>query len=99
AALEQPLAIAPFDLTLAGTGAFPESGAPRVLWMGVEQGKDGLMAVEREVSARLSGLGIPREERPFNPHLTLARVREAAGLRAMRLFEGLEHCRTGTTHL
>jgi 2'-5' RNA ligase len=99
AALESPLDVAPFDLTLAGTGAFPKGGAPRVMWAGVEQGRDDLIAVEREVTSRLDALGIPAEDRPYSPHLTLARVREAAGLRSATLLEGLEDRSLGTTRI
>lgn len=98
-ALAPPLAIEPFDLTLAGAGAFPKTGPPRVLWLGVVQGEEALVAAEGEVSTRLAALGIAREQRPYSSHLTLARVREAAGLRASRLFDGIEDWRIGTTRI
>ncbi|HEY3158648.1 MAG TPA: RNA 2',3'-cyclic phosphodiesterase [Vicinamibacterales bacterium] len=98
-ALEPPLNIAPFDLTLAGAGAFPKGGAPRVLWVGVVSGQDQLIAAERAISAGLARLGIPEEERPYRPHLTLARVREAAGLRTARLLEGLTDRTLGTVRI
>ena len=97
AALQSPLDVQPFDLTLAGTGTFPKRGPPRVVWTGIEQGRDGLIAVEREVSSRLTTFAIPPEGRPYSPHLTLARVREAAGLRSASLLEGLEDRSLGTT--
>lgn len=99
AALEPPLDVEPFDLTLAGMGVFPRSGPPRVVWTGIEQGRDDLIAVERELSSRLSTLGIPAESRPYSPHLTLARVREAAALRSATLLEGLEDRSLGTTRI
>jgi 2'-5' RNA ligase len=99
AALARAIHVPAFDLTLAGTGAFPNHGPPRVLWAGIEQGKESLIALEHEISERLAVLGIPREKRPYNPHLTLARVREPGGLRAGRLYEGLEDRRLGTTHV
>ena len=37
----------PFDLAVAGAGAFPERGAPRVLWAGIAAGIEGLTAVEQ----------------------------------------------------
>lgn len=81
-ALAVPLDAACFGLTLAGAGAFPERGAPRALWLALDaSGLAGLRVVEEEVSARLAAAGIPRESRPFSPHLTLARVREPGGLR------------------
>ena len=99
AALESPLGVEPFDLTLAGSGTFPKSGPPRVVWAGVEHGTEALIAAEREVSARMARLGVPAEERRYSPHLTLARVRDAGGLRSARLLDGLEDRHIGTTHI
>jgi 2'-5' RNA ligase len=98
-ALLQELAVPPFDLLVQGAGAFPERGAPRVLWAGIAAGGEGLSAVETEVSARLAACGIAREERPYRPHVTLARVREAAGLRSAALFERLADRRFGTSRV
>jgi 2'-5' RNA ligase len=70
-----------------------------VVWTGIEQGREGLIAVEREVSSRLTTFAIPPEGRPYSPHLTLARVREAAGLRSASLLEGLEDRSLGTTRI
>jgi RNA 2',3'-cyclic 3'-phosphodiesterase len=98
-ALEKPLAVAPFGLTLCGAGTFPRSGTPRVLWLGITAGEEQLLHLEREISARLVPLGIPEEDRPYSPHLTLARVREPAGLKSARLLEGLTDRRVGTTHI
>ena len=98
-ALEPPLTIAPFELALAGAGAFPRSGSPRVLWVGVAAGREELVAAEREISTRLARLGIAEEERPYSPHLTLARVREPAGLHTARLLEGLTSQALGTVHI
>jgi len=99
AALEPPLDVEPFDLTLAGMGVFPKSGPPRVVWTGIERGRDDLVAVERELGSRLTTIGIPPEGRPYSPHLTLARVREAAGLRSAGLLDGLEDRSLGTTRI
>lgn len=96
AALDDPLDTPRFPLTLAGAGAFPPRGAPRVLWAGLEEGRDSLEQVEREVTRRLSAAGIAPDARPYRPHLTLARVREAAGLSAANLFTGIGPIRLGT---
>lgn len=89
-ALREALALAPFTVRWEGLGAFPPRGAPRVLWVGVASGRDALIDAEDQVSARLETLGISREDRPYSPHLTLARVREPAGLKAGPLFEKLD---------
>jgi 2'-5' RNA ligase len=88
AALAPRLELDAFDLVVAGAGAFPPKGPPRALFAGIAEGAEGLVAVEREVSARLVACGVPREDRAYRPHLTLARVREAAGLRSASLLEG-----------
>jgi 2'-5' RNA ligase len=99
AALELPPDVEPFDLTLAGAGAFPKSDRPRVLWAGIERGRAELIELDRDVTLRLAAVGIPGEDRPLSPHLTLARVRDAAGLRSAVLFEGLEDRHIGTTRV
>jgi 2'-5' RNA ligase len=67
-----------------------------VLWAGIAEGLEALRVVEREVGARLEGLRILRSAADYNPHLTLARVKHSAGLRAETLFAGLENMVLGT---
>ena len=98
-ALAPPLAVDRFDLTVHGVGAVPPSGSPRVIWAGLTSGVDSLAAIEREVSARLERCGVAREDRPYHPHLTLARVKDAGGLRARTLLEGLADRAFGTTRV
>lgn len=78
AALRGAVARAPdFALRLGAPGTFGR-GSPRVLWVGIEGDLDRLAALQRRVEAVLAPLGFPPEGRPFAPHLTLARVPEAA---------------------
>lgn len=99
AALAPPLAVDPFELTVSGVGAFPPGGSPRVIWAGLTGGVESLANAEREVSTRLERCGVAREERPYHPHLTLARVKEAGGLRSRALLEGLADRAFGTTRV
>jgi 2'-5' RNA ligase len=64
-----------FPLALHGAGHFPPGKHPRVLWVGVEP-NDMLVALHQELELALLEAGIPPEERPFSPHLTLARLKE-----------------------
>ena len=96
AVLQPELTVRTFDMILEGAGAFPPMGAPRVLWAGIGRA-DELSALEQEVSARLGECGVKREDRPYRPHLTLARVRDASGLRSKPLFEELAERRFGAT--
>ena len=89
-ALARPLRAPAFDLTIEGTGTFPPKRPPRVIWAGIGKGIDNLRSVEQEVRGRLDGLVHSTAERDYHPHLTLARVKNPAGLRPVPLLEGLE---------
>lgn len=95
--LSPPVDAAPFDLTVAGVGTFPPTGSPRVVWAGVAEGRDRLVALEAIISRRLADVGLAPDEAPFKPHLTLARVREAGGLRSKALLDGLGGTVLGST--
>jgi 2'-5' RNA ligase len=66
-----------FEIALETIGVFPPRGAPRVLWIGVAGAAIELAELQRELAGRVSALGIALEDRPFHPHLTLARWRES----------------------
>jgi 2'-5' RNA ligase len=75
----------PFRLSLEGLGAFPPRGPARVVWAGCREGTEALSALAAAVEEAFAAAGFPREERPFSPHLTLARVKEPeAGRRLTR---------------
>jgi 2'-5' RNA ligase len=63
----------PFEVGLAGAGAFPDPIRPRALWLGIGTGVDELSALTRAIDRELAARGWLVEERPFRPHLTLAR--------------------------
>ena len=63
---------APFSINFRGFGFFPNARRPRVLWAGIESSAE-LAGLAAAVDTALHPLGIPREEREFTPHLTLAR--------------------------
>ena len=80
-------AAVPFELRIAGVGAFPDLRRPRVIWAGAEEtGKAGLLegSVLRGLSAAVEEacrhLGFGAADHPFSPHLTIARVRSPKGL-------------------
>jgi|SRR5262245_35244499 len=98
-ALRAPIPLAPFEVAWQGLGAFPPEGPLRVIWVGAGRGRDAVLELEHMVSARLEPLGFEQEARPYAPHLTLARVREAGGLRAIPLFERIADRSLGTTNV
>jgi 2'-5' RNA ligase len=77
AALEKELAGAHGGkIVLQGMGAFPSNDRPRVLWVGVTEGTEVLMDLNQRVERALAALGFPREDRPFHPHVTVARIKD-----------------------
>jgi 2'-5' RNA ligase len=76
AALGRPLAQSPFRVRLGGCGVFPSSGPPRVIWIGLAEGGEGLRHLQEEVVRRLQPLGFEPERSPFSVHLTIARVKD-----------------------
>lgn len=76
-ALQPPLRTGSFALHVEGFGAFPPSGPPRVLWMGVTRGLEQLARLHDEVGSRLQPWGFAPEGRAYSAHLTIGRVREA----------------------
>jgi len=67
-----------FELHFSGTGCFPDRRRPRVLWAGMTE-SPLLSSLARMVYNAVQLCGIPQEERPFSPHITLARCRQPAG--------------------
>lgn len=77
-------------------GFFPTAKSARVFWVGMEPGPE-LAALAAAIDERTATLGIPREERAFSPHLTLARAggrsgspRAIKGDRPNRVFQLLQ---------
>lgn len=62
------------ELTMTGLGVFPHAQRPNVVWAGL-QGADALASLAADLETGLEPQGFPRENRPFVPHLTLARVK------------------------
>jgi len=68
--------ISPFHLEISGLGAFPSLRQARVFWVGIGGEVDKLSRLQQNIDSALAVLGFTKEERPFVPHLTLARIRQ-----------------------
>jgi 2'-5' RNA ligase len=68
----------PIALELVGLGAFPNPRRARVLFVGLREfgasGTPRLSALQARIDLALEQIGFPREEKPFHPHLTVARA-------------------------
>ncbi len=63
----------PVNLEFLGLGFFPNEKRPRVFWAGM-QASANLKTLAADIDQAVHNLGFPLEERPFAPHLTLARI-------------------------
>lgn len=69
-----------FALVLEGTGAFPPGRRiPRVFWVGIVPVPQ-LLALQEEIEKETEKLGFETENRRFEPHLTLGRVKSPGQL-------------------
>lgn len=82
----------PVRLVFRGVGAFPNVRRPRVLWIGLAEGTEALSQLSRELNERLCAeVGLPPEDQPFVPHLTIGRVRvPSAGDVIAKIIEPLQ---------
>jgi 2'-5' RNA ligase len=68
--------VAPFELRVEGVGCFPNARRPRIVWAGVTAGVQEVVALHDALEVPLLEMGCyRREERQYNPHITLGRTR------------------------
>jgi 2'-5' RNA ligase len=81
-----------------GYGFFPTANSARVFWIGIEAGPK-LASLAAAIDDKTAALGVPKEDRAFSPHLTLARGRRGSSSGSLRsqksdvpnrTFEGLQ---------
>jgi 2'-5' RNA ligase len=72
-----------FELIIEGAGSFAPRGQPRVLWIGIEDPSGKLTGLHAALEEECAHAGFAREQRPFHPHLTIARLRQPQGARQL----------------
>jgi RNA 2',3'-cyclic 3'-phosphodiesterase len=65
----------PFIIGIRGCGGFPNARHPRVIWIGVDDPSGELKGLQATVEKGMEEMGFTREERDYNPHLTIGRLR------------------------
>jgi len=70
-----------------GYGFFPTAKSARVFWIGMESGPE-LAQLATIIDDKMASLGIPKEDRAFSPHLTLARGAGGSGSPRWRKGDG-----------
>jgi 2'-5' RNA ligase len=74
----------PFELTIKGMGAFPETGFPEIIWAGIGKGAKESADIAKKVDIELSKLGFKPETRLFTAHVTIGRVRATGNKKAYK---------------
>jgi len=64
--------MSPFEITIGGSGCFPNAKRPSVVWVGAEPG-DVLSGLSERISANLRAANIQFDEKPFKSHITVGR--------------------------
>jgi 2'-5' RNA ligase len=90
--------VKPFDIHVRGVGVFPSLRYIRVVWAGIAEGRDHIIAIQQNLDRELEKLGF-KPEREFVPHLTLARVKTARHKEKLAmLVERMVNEEFGVTH-
>jgi len=66
-----------FEFLLMGTGVFKNFRDPRIIWAGVKNSEE-LNELQSLMAAGLKSAGFISEDRHFNPHLTIGRIKSAS---------------------
>jgi 2'-5' RNA ligase len=65
----------PFRMAMGGHGLFGPRQRPRVVWLGITQGKEACAALAARTESACVAAGMVPESRPFQAHVSLARAR------------------------
>jgi 2'-5' RNA ligase len=70
-----------FGENLGPWGAFPRASRATILWLGITDTTRRLAELAGEAESAARSAGFAPEERPFQPHLSIARLRQPLDLR------------------
>ena len=69
-----------FPISFHGCGFFPNPNSARVFWIGIDP-QPALAELAAKIDDSIAAMGIPKEDRAFHPHLTLAREGSGSPMR------------------
>jgi len=89
----------PLTLRAAGAGRFPPRGLPRVIWIGIEETTGRLAELQKALAGATAAFAEKVEDRPFQAHLTLGRVKSPKGGRDLAAAVDAMTGQTGPTFI
>lgn len=69
-----------FIAEFRGFGFFPNAKNPRVLWLGINEPEQKIIKLQSDIERAMEQLGYAREKKPFEAHLTLARIKSSKNI-------------------
>lgn len=75
-----------FEIEFKDAGFFPSPKSARVFWIGIHA-PDALSQLAATIEQSLEKFGIAREEKPYQPHLTLARAIQGGPGRCFQILQ------------
>ncbi|RJP58722.1 MAG: RNA 2',3'-cyclic phosphodiesterase [Candidatus Auribacter fodinae] len=79
----------PFSIAITGVGCFPNQKKPRVIWAGVDKNAPLTEKIASKLDAILHEIGFEKEQRPFQPHITIGRVKDPKEFSATSHFNSM----------
>lgn len=73
----QSIQFEPFEVTVQGTGVFPNRRYIKVVWVGIEKGVADLINIHKQIESKLTAFGLSSTSQDFRPHITIARTKSA----------------------
>ena len=64
-----------FNITVNGTGSFAYEGTPRVLWLGINEGKVELNKIQTKIDSIATPYKDNNKKEDFIPHITIGRIK------------------------
>ncbi len=95
--------VKPFTINIKGIGAFPNTLRPRVIWVGITEGFDNLIAIRKYIDnevIRLKLIDVYRDRHEFSPHITIARVKSLRNIdRFIEFYQSYKDFEFGISHV
>ncbi|MEM0026782.1 MAG: RNA 2',3'-cyclic phosphodiesterase [Ignisphaera sp.] len=84
-----PKMFKPFEIKIAGFGAFPNVYRPRVLWVGIVEGFETLVSIRKYIDSEIVKKGLKdvhKDQHEFSPHITIARLKSYRGVEKLQKY-------------
>ena len=72
-----------FYFQISNVSAFPDLNYPKIVYMGINRGKEKLIEINKELEEKLAELNFEKEKRSFTPHLTIGRSKDYTNIKKL----------------